>query len=299
MRKFSAALCLILLAAGLGFSQSTAKLAEMRTSRAVDPKLQSPIDVSDTFSAEAKPVYITAKLLNAPQGTQVKIVVFYLDKGGPRQIAVQDYPDIYGTGYFSFRLNPPAAGWFIGKYKVIFHLNKKEYGIIGFTIVAGKSTPGHPEYKTFTSREQGFSIQVPAQWVEGEKGASSVVCMFLANAANDPIASLNVQVVPITGADDSKAKEAVDLVAQQLIDQLTKGSQGKIRKDTWVTAGGNSGRELDSEYVYNGKNVRQRQFLTYHASKVFILILTAEERVYATYSGQYLNAAKSLVFSGK
>jgi len=298
MKKYSAVVCLFLLAAALGFSQSTAKLSEMRTSRSVDSKLQSPIDVSDTFSAEAKPVYITAKLLNAPQGTQVKIVVFYLDKGGPRQIAVQDYPDIYGTGYFSFKLNPPAAGWFIGKYKVIFHLNKKEYGIIGFTIVAGKSTPGHPEYKTFTSREHGFSIQVPAQWVEGDKGAPSVVCMFLANAANKPIASLNVQVVPITGADDSKAKEAVNLVAQQLIDQITGGG-GRVRGDTWTTAAANSGRELDMEYTYEGSKVRQKQFLTYKAEVVFVVVLTVDQDYYSAFVPHYLNAAKSLTFSAK
>jgi len=298
MKKFLAALCLILMAAGLASAQSTAKLAEMRTSRAVDSKLQSPIDISDTFSAEAKPVYITAKLLNAPQGTQVKIVVFYLDKGGPRQIAVQDYPDIYGTGYFSFKLNPPAAGWFIGKYKVIFHLNQKEYGIIGFTVVEGKSTPGHPEYKTFTSRTQGFSIQYPAKWVEGEKGAESVVCMFLANAANKPIASLNVQVVPITGGDDSRAKEAVNLVAQQLIDQITGGG-GRVLGDTWTTAAVNSGRELDMEYAYEGSKVRQRQFLTYKAEKVFVVVLTVDQDYYSAYAPHYLNAAKSLTFSGK
>jgi len=298
MKKFATVVCLFLLAAGLGFSQSTARLSEMRASRGVDPKLQSPIDVAETFGPEAKPIYLTVKLSDGPKGTQVRIAVFYLQDGKPQQIAVQDYRDIYGTGYLSYRISPPASGWPLGKYKAVFHLNEREQGSIGFAVVSGKATPGHPEYRTFTSSQYGFSIQYPAEWVEGEKGAPSVVCMFLANAANSPVASLNVQVVPINGADDSRSKEAVNLVAQQLIDQIKAGG-GRVRGDTWATAGSLSGRELDMEYTFKGSKLRQRQFLTYFSAKVFIVILTVDQSLYSTYAGHYLNATKSLSFSKK
>ena len=59
--------------------------------------------------------------------------------------------------------------------------------------------------------------------------------------------------------------------------------KGRLRNDTWTTAGSLTGRELDSEYAYQGAKIRQRQFLTYRANKVFILILTADERVYASW----------------
>lgn len=300
MRKIAAAIMILLWAAASAASAGTARLSEMRASRGVDPKLQSPVGVSDTFGPEAKPIYLTVKLSDAPSGTQVKITAYFLKDGQPQQIAVQEFPDVYGTGYLSFKITPPASGWFIGRYRAVFQLNRKEQGAIEFTVAQAKAAPPPaPAYRTFSSPEHGFSIQYPAAWVAGEKGTASVVCMFLANADNSPVSSLNVQVVPVTGADDSQSKEAINLVAQQLIDQITGALKGRLRNDTWTTAGSLTGRELDSEYVYQGAKIRQRQFLTYRGNKVFILILTADERVYGSVAGHYLNAAKTLQFYAK
>ena len=300
MRKIATAAMICFWAAALVPAQSTARLSEMRAARGVDPKLQSPVGVSDTFGPEAKPIYLTVKLSDAPPGTQVKIIAYFLQDGQPQQIAVQEFPDVYGTGYLSFKITPPASGWFIGRYKAVFQLNRKEQGAIGFTVAEAKApAPPSPAYRTFSSPEHGFSIQYPAAWIEGEKGAASVACMFLANADNSPVCSLNVQVVPVTGSGDSLGKEAINLVAQQLIDGITGALKGRLRNDTWTTAGSLTGRELDSEYAYQGAKIRQRQFLTYRANKVFVLILTADERVYASVSGHYLNAAKTLQFYAK
>ena len=300
MRKIAAAVMICLWAAALAPAESTARLSEMRAARGVDPKLQSPVGVSETFGPEAKPIYLTVKLSDAPSGTQVKIIAYFLKDGQPQQIAVKEFPDVYGTGYLSLKITPPASGWFIGRYKVVFHLNRKEQGAIGFAVSPAKAAaPPAPAYRTFSSPDYGFSIQYPAGWVEGEKGKASVICMFLANAKNSPVSSLNVQVVSVTGAGDSSNKEAINLVAQQLIDQITGVLKGRIRNDTWTTAGSLTGRELDSEYAYEGAGIRQRQFLTYQANKVFILIMTADERVYGSVVGHYLNAAKTLQFYAK
>jgi hypothetical protein len=300
MRKFTATVMICLWAAALASAQGAARLSEMRASRGVDPKLQSPVGVSETFGPEARPIYLSVKLADAPQGTQVKITAYFLANGQPQQIAVQEFPDVYGTGYLSFKITPPASGWFIGRYQAVFQLNRKDQGSIVFTVAAARAAaPPSPAYRTFSSPDYGFSIQYPAGWVEGEKGKPSVVCMFLANAKNSPVSSLNVQVVPVTGAGDSLGKEAINLVAQQLIDQITGALKGRLRNDTWTTAGLLTGRELDSEYDYQGARIRQRQFLTYRASKVFILILTADERVYGSVAGYYLNAAKTLQFYAK
>lgn len=300
MRKIAAVAMICLWAAALAAAAGTARLSEMRAARGVDPKLQSPVGVSETFGPEVKPIYLTVKLSDAPSGTQVKILAYFLQNGQPQQIAVQEFPDVYGTGYLAFKITPPATGWFIGRYKAVFHLNGKEQGNIGFTVSQAKAaTTPSPAYRTFSSPDHGFSIQYPAGWVEGEKGKSSVVCMFLANADNSPVSSLNVQVVPVTGAGDSRSKEAINLIAQQLIDQITGVLKGRIRNDTWTTAGILTGRELDSEYAYQGVKIRQRQFLTYRANKVFVLVLTADERVYGSVVGHYLNAAKTLQFYAK
>ena len=114
MRKISAMAMMCLWTAGLAMAQSTAKLSEMRTSRGVDPKLQSPIDVTETFGPEARPIYLSVKLSDAPQGTQVKIVAYYLPNGTPQQIAVQNFPDIYGTGYLSSRITRPRRAGSLG-----------------------------------------------------------------------------------------------------------------------------------------------------------------------------------------
>lgn len=300
MRKIATAVMICLWAAATAPAASAARLSEMRASRGVDPKLQSPVGVSETFGPEAKPIYLSVKLSNAPQGTQVKITAYFLPGGQPQQIAVKEFPDVYGTGYLSLKITPPASGWFIGRYQAVFQLDRKDQGSIVFTVAAPKAAaPPSSAYRTFSSPDYGFSIQYPAGWVEGEKGKASVACMFLGNPANSPVSSLNVQVVPVTGAGDAKSREAINLVAQQLIDQITGALKGRLRGDTWTTAGALTGRELDSEYAYQGARIRQRQFLTYRANRVFILILTADERVYASVAAHYLNAVKTLQFYGK
>jgi len=302
MRKITVTFCICLLAATLGFSESTARLSEMRTSKGVDPKLQSPIDVTETFSSEPRPIFVTAKLLDAPKGTRVRIAVFYVEKGD-QQIAAYDFPDISGTGYFSFKLNPPASGWFLGSYKAFFYLNGKEHGSIGFAAVVpqgvAQQAPDQDSYKTFSSREFGFSVQVPAGWVEGERKSKSVACMFLANAQNSPVASLNVQAIPVTLADPSQFKSVINLVAPQLIDQILKKYKGQVKADNWAAAGENEGRELDSKYQHNGKIIRQRQFLTYHAGYVFVVIYTVDASIYDSYLNHYATATKTLAFSGE
>ena len=170
-----------------------------------------------------------------------------------QQIAVQEFADVYGTGYLSLKITPPAAGWFIGRYKAVFQLNRKEHGSIGFTVAAAKvAAPPSPAYRTFSSPDYGLSIQYPAGWVEGEKGKSSVICMFLANADNSPVSSLNVQVVPVTGAGDSRSKEAINLVAHGFVDQITASSRAASATIPGPPAGMLTGRELDSEYAYEG-----------------------------------------------
>ncbi len=297
MKKLAVIVGLCLMAIGLVLAQTGPRLAEMRSSRGIDPKTQGPVDVLETFSTEAKPIYLTVKLIDGVPGTKVKFVVNSADGA---QIAAYEFPDVHGTGYLSFKLSPPASGWPVGRYKAFFYLNGKEHGSIGFAVAAPAAggQAGQAAYKTFVSRKQGFSIQYPAGWVEGEKGAESVACMFLSNPANNPIASLNVQVIPVTGVQPGQEKEAVNLVAKQFIDQIKSYSSGRIRGDTWATAGASSGRELDTEYVYEGKSVRQRMFLTFNANRVFAVVLTVEAGIYQANSGHYLQATKSLSFAG-
>ena len=171
MRKIAAVAMICLWAAALAPAESTARLSEMRASRGVDPKLQSPVGVSEIFGPEAQPIYLTVKLSDAPQGTQVKITAYFLSGGQPQQIAVQEFPDVYGTGYLSFKITPPATGWFIGSYKAVFQLNRKEHGSIGFTVAAAKAAaPPSPAYRTFSSPDTVFPSNTRPDGLKGKRG---------------------------------------------------------------------------------------------------------------------------------
>jgi hypothetical protein len=295
MRRRAAVIGLFLAASALGFAQGPARMSEMRTSRSVDPKIQSPINPSATFGLQPVPIFITARIADAPAATKARIAAVYLE-GAAKQVAVYDYPNLNGSGYISFKLSPPPSGWPKGKYRAEFFLDGAFRGSIGFTLVDLPESATQLFYRTFVDRKSGFSVAYPAGWVKGADDSPSVACLYLANPNNNPLASLNVQVVPVTGVQPGQEKEAVALVAKQLIDQVWTGGQARIRSDQWVQAGDKQGRELDFDYQFQGRSVRQTQFLTYHADKVFIVILTVDPKLYAAYSDHFLHATQSLTW---
>lgn len=284
-------------------------------SKQVEPTEKSPIDVTDTFTADVPVVYCTAKLSRAPAGTVIKAEFFYLE-GGEQKIAEFEMPNVEGTRYVSFKLNPPPTGWPLGQYKTVVHLDGKPRGETSFTVVEvggaptaaatkvlapvpARTTPASAVYRTFSSTEHGFTLKYPGNWVEGAKSSPAVAFIYLANLQNDPVSNINVQVIPVTLEDPSQSKEAVNLVAQQLIDQITSEEGSSIKNDEWVQVGPNNGRELVFEYPFKDKSLRQRQFLTFHGLNVYAVIYTAENAVYDQFLPQYEKAVETLTFFEK
>ena len=303
--RFSALAWMIPLLTLTAFSWSSAKLSEIKMSKDVEPEQKSPVDVAETFSTDAPQVYCTAKLSRAPSETSVKADFFYLEEG-EQKIAELELPDLEGTRYVSFKLNRPQIGWPLGKYKAALSMNGKPQGETFFTL-AGETAPAAQKpaaapaatgYKTFSSPDYGFSIKYPATWFEGKRASDSIAFLYLANVQNNPVANINVQVIPVTVQDPAKqSKEAINLVAQQLIDQITSSEGSRVVNDAWTEAGSINGRELVFQYPYNQKSLKQRQFITFHNPNVYAVIYTAEEKVYEDFLPQYEKAVESLNFS--
>ncbi len=136
--------CYLLLAALMGlaacegsFSCSTAKLSDAKMATAVDPKTQAPTQVVTQVPPAAGPLFATAKVTNAPSGAKVKAVFYYLE-GQRRQIA-EDQVELKEGAYVSFRLSPPASGWPLGKYEVVFLLDGKEAQKTEFSVATAKA----------------------------------------------------------------------------------------------------------------------------------------------------------------
>lgn len=297
----------------MGCSFSTAKVTEIKMTKSVDPTTQGPTEVVTQISPDVSTLFCTAKLSNAPTGTSVKTEFFYLE-GEEQSIAVVGLDEVTGTRYISFELNPPASGWPLGKYKAVVYLNNERVGETPFSVIgkdreeaaASVTQPSQKrvetlpastgQYRTYSSPIFGFSVEFPTQWIEGTRPNEAVAMLYLANQLNDPIANINIQVIPVTLDSPSLYKEAINLVAQQLIDQIVGSDGSRIVNDYWTQVLNKEGREIVFRYYYNGKPLKQRQFLTFNQNKVFSVIYTAETSVYEKHLFEYEKAIETLTF---
>ncbi|MCF8065940.1 MAG: hypothetical protein K9K36_11900, partial [Desulfarculaceae bacterium] len=142
-------LCYLMLAALVGlaacegsFSCSTASMSEPKIATAVDPKTQAPTQVVSQIPPNSGPIYATAKVASAPAGTKVKAVFYYLE-GQRRQIA-ENQIELKEGAYVSFQLSPPANGWPLGKYEVVYLLDGKQVQTARFSVSQGKAAAPAP-----------------------------------------------------------------------------------------------------------------------------------------------------------
>lgn len=151
-------------------------------------------------------------------------------------------------------------------------------------------------YRTYSSPEHRFSMKIPVTWFEGVKTSSSIALLYLANRENDPISNINVQVIPVTLIDPSLKDQAINMVAQQLIDQIMNSPESKIEQDRWVEVATHRGRELKFQYRYKQKILKQRQFISFHKNNVYAFIYTAEVNAYQKFLSTYIDGIQSLQF---
>lgn len=306
-------LLLFLCAFLTGCGSKAPKLSEITSSTDLEPAYKSPVNETDRFTPQSPVIYVTAKISKAAAGSRVKGEFYYLEEG-EKKFAEFQTGEVEGTRYVFFELTPPENGWPAGEYKAVVSLNDSAKGETRFKVIGDAVTKKQAilsqaakterrsgretgfRYRVFSNPDHGFTIQFPEKWYEGIKSTPAVAFLYLANVENDPISNINVQVVPVTLQDPSQTKEAVGIVAQQLIDQITGIAGSAVKNDEWVEVFNKEGREVVFEYPYKGKMLRQRNFLTFHDSNVIIVIYTAEEGVYDDFLPPYQKAVESLTF---
>ncbi len=243
------------------FSVSTAKLGDAKMATAVDPETKAPTKVVTEVGPNAGPLYATAKVSSAPSGTKVKAVFYYLE-GERRQIA-QNEITLKEGAYVSFQLSPPASGWPVGKYEVVFFLDGKKRQRLGFSVAAahaagpsapvpapapapspstqrqpaaGQAGPAVPPgYKVMTEANFGFSLQVPSDWKASLTPAKDYLISGPQGTPTGEV-SLIIQIVDAARSGATLAGQ-MDMIAGQ----IARAPKGKVLKKGEVpVAGGQS-----------------------------------------------------------
>jgi len=222
-------------------SSSKAKVSEPAMSDGIDPVTHAPLASNTHFGPDTGTLYATLKLSDAPPETEVK-ALFFLVNESEQQIA-EDAMVTNGTGYVSFELNPPASGWPISDYKVVFFVNGKEMQQVAFAVSTlpvesamqtGPTRGGDSLYKTFKDDMFGFSFELPENWKFNVVAGSGDYIFSGPEETNVSEITIIVQII------DTRLGAMTDLKAQMLdlVDQISNISQAEIVKKNQTEVAG-------------------------------------------------------------
>lgn len=158
------------LAACGGLSFTTARLSEATMAASVDETTHQPIDKTDTFSADTPVIFASAKLSNAPPGTEVTADWIYVsgEVADLENYTIMTLADKYdGTQYLYFSVTKTEAGWPAGDYKVVLSIDGKEQASIPFTVIPEASAttiPPKPENLLASDAEYQALLETFDSW---------------------------------------------------------------------------------------------------------------------------------------
>ncbi len=239
---FSAVLLISVVPSHSGaFSSGKTKVSEPAMSDSIDPVTHAPLTSSTLFRPETGTLYATVKLNDAPRKTEVK-ALFFLVGENEQQIA-EDAMVTNGTGYVSFELNPPASGWPLSDYKVLFFLNGKEAQQVAFKVAnpsvepATETSPAKGSdspYKTFSDSKFGFSFELPENWKFHVATGSGDYIFSGPEETRESEITIVVQIV------DTRMGEMTDLKTQMLdlISQISQVPEAEIVKKSQIEVAG-------------------------------------------------------------
>jgi hypothetical protein len=97
----------------------------------VDPQTNEPIESTNTFTPDTPEIFCSAKLSNAPAGTEIKSEWIYV----PEDLLIDTWStSAEGTRYLSSSVTRPGNSWPTGDYKVILSLDGKEAASVSFKV---------------------------------------------------------------------------------------------------------------------------------------------------------------------
>ena len=120
-------------AGGVGFpaSSTTPSLSQATTCTSVNPQTGEPIEPTTTFAPDTPQIFGSAKLSNAPAGTEIKSEWIYVQE----DLLVDTWStSAEGTQYLSSSITRPGSSWPTGDYKLVLYLNGKEAATVSFKV---------------------------------------------------------------------------------------------------------------------------------------------------------------------
>ena len=126
-------------AGGVGFpaASTTPSLSQATTCTSVNPQTGEPVEPTTSFAPDTPQIFGSAKLSNAPTGTEVSSEWIYVQ--GEATGVVNYLIDTWatsteGTGYISFSITQPGTGWPTGDYKLVLYLDGEEAATVSFKV---------------------------------------------------------------------------------------------------------------------------------------------------------------------
>jgi hypothetical protein len=116
---------------GLPGASSSPSLSNAKTCKSVDPQTGEPIEATNTFTNDIPEIFCSARLSNAPSGTEIKSEWIYVQE----DLLIDTWStSAEGTRYLSSSITRPDSSWPTGDYKVILYLDGKEVASVSFKI---------------------------------------------------------------------------------------------------------------------------------------------------------------------
>lgn len=119
---------------GCEFNVSTASFKNIETASEINNDTKEPITISDTFSTDAPFIYVTGKVVNAPEGTKVKASWIYLDMDPVFTIDEAELTTKHIDTAFDFSLSKPNDGWPVGQYEVKLYIDDNHKETVKFEV---------------------------------------------------------------------------------------------------------------------------------------------------------------------
>lgn len=120
-------------AGGVGFptTSTTPSLSQATTCKSVNPQTGEPVELTTTFTPDTPEIFGSAKLSNAPAGTEIKSEWIYV----PEDLLIDTWStSAEGTQYLSSSITRPGSSWPVGDYKLVLYLNGKEAASVSFKV---------------------------------------------------------------------------------------------------------------------------------------------------------------------
>jgi len=155
---------------GCSFSVSTAKIEDAIMTNSIDEN-GMPGEEVFSYTPDVPAIYTSAKILNAPDNTQIRIVWTYVTGSQKIDEVTLDSGTI-ANRYISSHIEPYAL-LPEGDYQVEFFVNDRSApdATVKFVVTAGESGPGASDtadlagYEPYSQAEGGFSVLYPADWI--------------------------------------------------------------------------------------------------------------------------------------